>query len=80
MREELHDFITDNNLIEDYVGEHLIEFTEFIQEEIVDEVRTFDYWKQAFCEENENDFEDFCEQAFTNSLAILETERSLIKD
>ena len=59
-------WITEHNqeLREGFVSENLNEFNEFMQEEIVDEDRTFDYWKMQFCEENEEDFNEFCERAF----------------
>jgi hypothetical protein len=64
-------------LIEDFISENLNEFNEFMKNEIVDEDRDFDYWKMQFCEENEDEFNDYCKRAFEETQAVEETNRSL---
>jgi hypothetical protein len=54
-----------DDLIEEFIKDHPAEFTEMLDNVIIDETYDMDYWKDVFCkEEMEQDFYDYCNEAF----------------
>jgi hypothetical protein len=77
--EGLYEFISDNekDLYDEFIKAHKGEFDEMLKEEIIDEERDMDYWREVFCkEEMEQEFRDYCEDEYNNLLDVEETDRS----
>ena len=57
-----------DNMKEEFIKEHKNEYDEFLDSIIVDETYDLDYWEGVFCnEEMEQEFYDFCQDAFHDS-------------
>jgi hypothetical protein len=66
------------DLMNEFVEDNQAEFNEMLDNQVIDEERPLDYWKEIFCkEEMEQDFRDFVDDSFKDSQDIQETERSL---
>lgn len=80
---EYSEWFSDNKkeLINEFVEDNQEDFDKFIEEKRASlEQDDLDYWKLLFCEEEMTDeFSDFCEDDFKDSMDILETENSLMK-
>jgi len=74
-QDDLQNFLEENkdDLIKEFINLHLNEFNEFINKEIIDENRTYDYWKVIFCnEELEDDFIEYGLKEFEEFIEIEE--------
>lgn len=77
--EGLYDFISDNknDLYDDFIKAHKVEFDEMLKQEIIDEDRDMDYWREVFCkEEMEQDFIDYCEDEYNSYIDKIQTDNS----
>jgi uncharacterized cupredoxin-like copper-binding protein len=67
--EGVYEFMSNNkeDLYDDFIIENQKEFNEMLKQEIIDEDRDIDYWKEVFCrEEKEQEFLDYCEEEYNN--------------
>lgn len=61
------DWLSDNikDLKEEFIKDNKAEFDEMLKQEIIDEDRDMDYWKDVFCkEEMEEEFLDYCKEEY----------------
>ena len=79
MDNPLMDFISEHkeDLYDEFIKSHESEFKEMLKQEIIDEERDLNYWKDIFCkEEMEEDFNNYCEQEYNNLLDVIQTDNS----
>jgi hypothetical protein len=60
-------WLSDNieDLKEEFIKDNIAEFNNFLEQEIIDDERDIEYWKDTFCkEENDEDFDNYCRDEF----------------
>jgi len=83
MEENLREFIDEHkeDLKDEFIEKNKNDFDEFIKNCILDEDRDIFYWKEIFCnEENEEEFLNYINDSFGDYLDEIKTRNSLIRD
>ena len=77
------EFIDENvdDLIKEFITNNQNEFNEFLSNEIIDDERNYEYWVEVFCKEmKENEFNNYCDECYSDYEDVRATERSIIND